>query len=374
MATLFSDTLDKVMVQELTTGWTELNASQVKYNGGNEVKIPDIAMQKLANYDRAEGFKRGAVTLKWETYRFRYDRGREFIIDAMDVDETNFQVTAANVMGEFARVEVVPEVDLIRLSEMALKADTKFKSVATTPTAKFAEFKAGITAIRAAGYAGQLVAHVTYGLLSDLQLAFQNQLQAVTFAVGGVDTTFQSIDGVALIPTPDARMFTNVDVNVTTELITGTGAEIKFLIAGTTIPIGVTKHNPIRIFTPETNQDMDAWKLQYRLYHDLWVLANKQPAIYLGYKGDIVGFKQPLIDMIAGIEYVVTGANAGVVDAGVPFTTTAVKGTLEAAVVVAQEVVDNAAATGAEVDPALVTLQAAIDVYTNAIKVGTKTE
>ena len=38
-ATLFMTMLDKVAVQEATTGWMDANAGRVIYNGGNEVKI-----------------------------------------------------------------------------------------------------------------------------------------------------------------------------------------------------------------------------------------------------------------------------------------------------------------------------------------------
>ena len=36
-----------------------------------------------------------------------------------------------------------------------------------------------------------------------------------------------------------------------------------------------------KIFTPEENQDKDAWKFQFRLYHDAFVYDNKAKGIYL---------------------------------------------------------------------------------------------
>ena len=44
-ATLFMTMLDKVAVQEATTGWMDANAGRVIYNGGDEVKIPTMALQ-----------------------------------------------------------------------------------------------------------------------------------------------------------------------------------------------------------------------------------------------------------------------------------------------------------------------------------------
>ncbi len=200
----------------------------------------------------------------------------------MDVDESNFTATAGNVMGEFVRTISVPEVDLIRIAGMAQKAGNKVRVDGADKDA-LTEFKAGIVAVRDAGYAGQLVAHVTYAFLNELELKFAGQLSEVTFAVAGIDTTFKTIDGVALIPTTSDRMHTKV--KKTSGKIEADGNELAFLIAGKDIPIAVAKHNPVRTFTPEQNQTADAYVLNYRIYHDIWVEDNKVDALYAGYVG-----------------------------------------------------------------------------------------
>ena len=43
----------------------------------------------------------------------------------------------------------------------------------------------------------------------------------------------------------------------------------------------VIKHVIPRVFSPEVNQEADAWKINYRIYHDCWVLANKTDGIYV---------------------------------------------------------------------------------------------
>lgn len=119
MAKLFQQSLDKQMLVGATSGWMEANATQVKYNGGDTVRMPEISTSGLAKYDRDKGFNQGAVTLKYEDYKLTQDRGRTFHLDAMDVDESNFIAAAGNVMGEFQRVQVVPEVDAYRYSKIA---------------------------------------------------------------------------------------------------------------------------------------------------------------------------------------------------------------------------------------------------------------
>ena len=39
-------------------------------------------------------------------------------------------------------------------------------------------------------------------------------------------------------------------------------------------PIAVSKTDVTRIFDPMTNQNANAWKIDYRKYHDLWITDN----------------------------------------------------------------------------------------------------
>ena len=50
----------------------------------NEILIPKMSMQGLANYDKSSGYVNGDVTLDYETVKCDYDRGRKFNVDAMD--------------------------------------------------------------------------------------------------------------------------------------------------------------------------------------------------------------------------------------------------------------------------------------------------
>ena len=43
----------------------------------------------------------------------------------------------------------------------------------------------------------------------------------------------------------------------------------------------VTKMALPKVFTPDENQTKDAWKFQYRLYHDAMAYENKVNGIYV---------------------------------------------------------------------------------------------
>lgn len=281
-AQIFQEGLDLVLEQEPVTNWMTADNDRVQYNGGNEYKFATLDMDELSDYDRNTGFVDGDVSLTWETKKFEYDRGRKFSLDAMDTDETHFEATAGNVMGEFARTKVTPEVDLTRIARLASSALPANVVAITDETKSLEDFKAGIVAIREAGYSGQLIAHVTYDFMNKLELRMANQLGSETFSINGVDTTFRSIDKVALIPTVSTRMFKAVTKNSGTKVIAGTpGQEIEFVISGISVPHAIAKHESVRVFSPEVNQDKNAWQLDYRLYHDTIVLKNGKPAIYV---------------------------------------------------------------------------------------------
>ena len=299
-ATLFQNKLDKVAIQEAVTGWMDANAGQVIYNGGAEVKIPKMSVQGLGDYDRDNGYQQGGVTLEYETRKMTQDRGRKFQLDPMDVNENNFVTTAAAVMGEFQRMYVVPEIDAYRLSKIATEAITAKKAGMVTygytpgaeQTSALRKLKEGIKAVRNMGYNTPLIVHATPDFIMELELELAGKITAVTFSQGGINTQVPSVDGVPLISTPSNRMYTAIKIN---DGKTGgqeqggyekgdTAKDINFMILPRTTPIAITKQDIMRIFDPTVNQKLNAWQMDYRRFHDLWVLDNKIDSVYLSIK------------------------------------------------------------------------------------------
>lgn len=299
-ATLFQNTLDKVAIQDAVTGWMDGNAGQVIYNGGAEVKIPKMTVQGMGDYDRDTGYVQGGVTLTYETRTMTQDRGRKFQLDPMDINENNFITTAAAVMGEFQRMYVVPEIDAYRISKIATEtiAAKKTGMVAygytpgATNTSALRKLKEGIKAVREMGYNGSLVVHATPDFILELELELAGKITAVTFSKGGINTQVPSVDGVPLISTPANRMYTAITIYDGTTTgqtaggyVKGTSAlNINFMVLPMTTPIAITKQDIMRIFDPTINQKLNAWQMDYRRFHDIWVLDNKLDSIYVSIK------------------------------------------------------------------------------------------
>ncbi|MDO4275883.1 MAG: hypothetical protein Q4D16_19625 [Eubacteriales bacterium] len=298
-ATLFQNTLDKVAIQEAVTGWMDSNAGQVLYNGGAEVKIPKMSVQGMGDYDRDNGYVQGGVTLEYETRKMTQDRGRKFQLDPVDINENNFVTTAASVMGEFQRMFVVPEIDAYRISKIASEAITANKAgmseygytPGATGTSALRKMKEGIRAIRDL-YNGPLVCHATSEFIMELELELAGKITAVTFSKGGINTQVPAVDLVPIVSTPSNRMYTAITIydGKTSGQEGGgytkgtTAKNINFFICPRTTPIAVTKQDIMRIFDPTINQKLNAWQMDYRRFHDIWVLDNKLDSIFINIK------------------------------------------------------------------------------------------
>lgn len=285
-AKIFQSALDKQIVQEATTGWMELNSKLVKYNGGDEVKMPSMVMDGLADYSRDTGFVKGSITLKWDTYKLTQDRGRTFTLDAMDVDETNFVATAGTVLGEFQRTQVTPEIDAFRYSKLATLAKTASQSrdLAISASSNVAdEILADLANLEDVAGAQEVVISISPTLAARLGKDGKDYISKVAFKKGEIVTRVNSFDDNPIVRVRSRLLktaFTFKDGTTSGQEAGGfevaAGAQnINWIIAVRTAPIAVSKTDKVRIFDPNVNQDADAWKIDYRKYHDLWVPANK---------------------------------------------------------------------------------------------------
>lgn len=283
MATLFQAALDRQITQDATSNFLEANAGQVIYNGGDTVKIPKIDMDGLADYSRTDGYTQGGVTLSYETFKMTQDRGRSFNIDAMDVDESNFLVTAGNVMGEFQRTKVIPEIDMYRWNKIYAAANGKSHATAAdlTKDTIIEALEKDITAVEdAAGTHNGLVIVMNTLTSALLDQAIPKQLNPVDFTAGQLHTQVHAYNDIPIIKVSSSRMKTAVSKDGSTKAITGSGQDIHWLIFPQFAPIAVSKTDTVRIFDPTQYQAANAWHIDYRKFHDIWIPENRLTAIY----------------------------------------------------------------------------------------------
>lgn len=264
-AELFQTTLDEVLIADSLTSWMTENASQVIYNGGNKYKVPKIDMDDIEDYNRTTGFANGSVTLEYEEKTFEKDWGKSFSIDAMDVDETNYVATVSNVLAQFVRTKVAPKVDAYRLAKLASEAGNKV-TYTVDKSSVYSKIKADLDAT--CGETGvdeeQIVVHISRTAFNALcaSTELQKTLQ-VNGAAADLNSKVKTVNGATLIVTPDSRM----------------GVGVNWIMALRTAPVAIAKHEKVRQFSPDVNQNADAYKVDYRLYHTLNVNDNKKVAV-----------------------------------------------------------------------------------------------
>ena len=104
-----------------------------------------------------------------------------------------------------------------------------------------------------------------------------------------IDREIEVLDGHPIIKVPQTRFYSAIDMNDGSSVgETGggyvkatTGLDINFMAVDTSAVLGIKKTALPRLFEPTVYQGANAWKFDYRLYHDMFVPANKVDGIYL---------------------------------------------------------------------------------------------
>lgn len=280
--------LDASATLGLTSGWMDANAGQVVYNGGNKVRMPEMETTGLKDYDKDKGYPEGSVTLTFKDYDMTMDRGTSFLLDAMDVNETNFIANATSVTSNFQKENVIPEIDSYRYSKLyaLLKAAERATEYTAAEATVMDVLLSDISKIRdEVGEDVPLVISIAQPVKTKLELndKFAKRLNVADFKSGAINTQLKQIDNCFLKPVPSARMKTAyVFKNGTSEgekdggfAPSASAKQINWIITVQKAPIAVTKQDKMKIINPDTYQKADAWFIGYRRYHELWLPENR---------------------------------------------------------------------------------------------------
>ena len=264
--------LDNAAEAALTSNWMDANAGQVQYDGGNKVKMPQMEVTGLKDYDRDKGYPDGSVTLKFEDYTMTQDRGTSFQLDAMDINETNFIANATRVVSLFQKEQVVPEIDAYRYSKLyaLLKEGGKNTDYTVADDTLWDALMDDIAKVRdVIGEEIPLVISIRQAVKSRLEknAKYQKVVNAAQFTAGKIQTNLNQIDNCYLRPVPSARMKTAYvfrDGKSGGEEKGGfapdeAAKDINWIITPQNAPIAVTKQDKMKIFDPDTFQKADAW-------------------------------------------------------------------------------------------------------------------
>lgn len=279
----YIDLLDEVYKVNAKTSVLDGDTTLVRAGANaNEIVIPKMSLDGLADYSRNSGYVNGDVTLTHETVTFNYDRGRAFTVDAMDNEETA-GVAFGKLSSEFLRTKVVPEVDAFRFATYAGISGISKATAGTISTGNDA-----LTAIVAAvsemdddevDSEGRylFITPTLYNLILNVDTSKSKEIMS----------RFASI-----VTVPQSRFYTAIELadgTTSGETAGGytkaaTGKDINFMIIQKGAVLQYPKHIVNKVVSPEENQTSDGWKFFYRSYGLADVYDNKVAGIYVHHK------------------------------------------------------------------------------------------
>lgn len=289
LAKTYVPILDAVYKEASLTSVLDGNPELVRQGANaNEMIIPKMSMQGLADYSRNGGYVTGDVTMTNETVTCNFDRGRMFNVDTMDDLETA-GIAFGGLAGEFIRTRVVPELDAFRFASYAGVTGISKPS-------------AGATLATGADVIAALRTAITK--MDEDEVPYTDRYLFITPTLMGMvedlDTT-KSREVLARfanrVLVPQTRFYTAIeqkDGTTSGEEAGGyakatAGLDINFMIIHKPAVIQFEKHVAPKIITPEQNQSADGYKFGYRNVGIADVYDNKVAGIYLHHKAAAAG-------------------------------------------------------------------------------------
>lgn len=307
---------DKVYKAESRSSILDGEKDLMKFTGVKTVKIAKPAVSGLSDYHRPNGssagvhggdghdtsmavgggygYQQGDLALVWEEFTINCDRAVQLRIELFDDEETD-GLAVAVATSEVSRTQVIPEVDAYVFSKLAEFAG----HVATN----------NITMSSSIGYNenGPIQAlNDAFLALAEAQVpeedqvifcsnSFYNKLRSTNELVRKLDQSEYSKDikftigeyeGRKIIPVPSSRFKTDIKLLQGGYGFGSSSKAIDFIVCAKNAVYHPVKYDKVRVFSPAVVQDYDGYKVNVRIYHDLFVMDNKRPAIYCHVSGD----------------------------------------------------------------------------------------
>lgn len=290
LAAKFQPILDEIYKAASLTGRMDAQTKPVSFAGANVVKVFKTSLIGLGTYSRTTGYPVGDVTGTWETLTLATERGRELFLDRED-DEETLGMAFGTLVGEYMRTLVVPEVDAYRFSKFA--SWSGIEEVGTPATLSNSTVLAALDLATEFLNSKEVPTEGRILYVSDAVQTYLNQSIARMYGNDGkISTAVDTYNNMPVIMVPQTRFYKGITMDAGASGSAGgfvktvsTGRDINFLMVHPSAVLQVKKHDNLKLFDPDTNQDKDGWKVQYRLYHDAFVFENKVDGVYSHIKG-----------------------------------------------------------------------------------------
>ncbi len=274
----FERVLRELYGQSLTSFALYNSNTDLQIINGKQLKIPKLSVSGYKDHTRGSlGFNTGSYANEYEVKTLDHDRDIEFVIDPVDVDETNLVVTVVNIQKRFENTQAIPEADCYTYSKIyseAVRVGAKVKTAAITEANVLADFDDNLEAMAEAGVPLDRVALYCTPAYKKL-LKNAEGIQRTLQATGGanIDRRVRSVDDIGTIhEVPSARLKTLYDF--TDGCVPDTSAkQINYILIDPEAQVSRNKYSYIKIFTPGTDsRTADNYLYQNRKYNGTFAI------------------------------------------------------------------------------------------------------
>lgn len=261
-----------------------------------KIKIAKIRVDKLGNYSRSKGFVKGTADLTWEEHTFTQDRGRSITVDVMDNEET-FGMAFGRLAGRFQKDAIIPELDAYRFATYYANAGTKatfevesnsILKLIDTLDAQMEDNEVGDDTIL---FCNPTVFNF---MINDPQIA--KHISVADVSDQAINKKIYMYDSHRIVKVPSKRFYTAIEQydgetegqEVGGYVPASDASVIGLMLVDPRAIVQISKRAVARVWAPSrdlaagtdgVNPDGDAWRFDFRVYHDAWVLEEKAVGI-----------------------------------------------------------------------------------------------
>lgn len=310
-----TEAFDEVYKAESRSALLDGDKKLMQFTGAKTVKIAKFSFTGLSDYKRANtpvtgdfagstargvitqgyGYQQADMGLEWEEFKIECDRAAQYRVEMFDNEETA-QMAVGMGTTQVNKQVVIPEIDAYAFSKIAGYASVEFGNLVTSDI--------GTTPLAALNSA--LLWLDNNEVPPEDQIIFcaptflqklRNSGEVVKPLLQGdfaknVKFLIEEYEGRPIVSVPPRRFMTNIILgsngfrganadDVTAGAAKAVSKVIDFMIVAKSAVYHIVKYNKIKVFGPDVVQDYDGYKINARIYHDVFVPDNKRVAIYV---------------------------------------------------------------------------------------------
>lgn len=288
--TRFEQQLMQQYNRELCTAG--LTTENISFVNAKTVKIPYITLGGYKDHNRNGGFNRQSAANEYMTKTLEHDRDVEFFVDAMDVDESNEALSAANITSVFEKEHAIPETDAYRLSKLYSEFEdvggTVDHTVLTLENILSIFDKWMETMDDAEVPEEGRFLYVTPQVNTIIKQADKITRTLDVSAQRNIDRRVRSLDDVTIKPIPSGRMKSAYDF--TDGFVPAADAvQMNMILIHPSAVLACDKHSYINLWAPGSHTNGDGYLYQNRKYGDLFVLDTRKAGIMINADASVGG-------------------------------------------------------------------------------------